>query len=52
MNETILTEQQTGEVQVKAERRRLVWHILFSFAAIVGVVATATMIAHLVRTIR
>jgi len=52
MNEHILVEQQTGEVQVKAERRELVWHILFSFGMIVGVVATATMIADWMRAMR
>ncbi len=52
MNEHILAHQQTGEIQVKAERRQLVWHILFSFGMIAGVVAAATMIAHWVHAIR
>lgn len=51
MNEPILVEQQTGEVQVKAERRVLVWHIFFSFGMIAGVVAAATMIADWIRAI-
>ena len=51
MNEPILVEQQTGEVQVKTERRELIWHMLFSFGMIAGVVAAATMIAHWMRTI-
>jgi len=42
MNEAILAKQQTVEVQVEAERRQLVWHILLSFGAIAGVVAAAT----------
>jgi hypothetical protein len=52
MNEPILVEQQTREVQVKTERRELVWHILFSFGMIAGVVAAATMIADWMRAIR
>ena len=52
MNEPILIEQQTGEAQVKAERRELVWHILFSFGMIAGVVAAATMIADWLQAIR
>ena len=52
MNEPILVEQQTGEVQVKTERRELIWHMLFSFGMIAGVVAAATMIAHWMHTIR
>ncbi len=52
MNEAILVKQQTGEVQVQAERRQLVWRILSSFGMIAGVVAAATMIAHWMRVIR
>ena len=52
MNEPILVEQQTGEVQVKTERRELIWNMLFSFGMIAGVVAAATMIAHWLHTIR
>ena len=52
INEPILVEQQTGEVQVKDERRVLVWHILFSFGMIAGVVAAATVIADWMRAIR
>jgi hypothetical protein len=52
MNEPILVEQQTGEVQVKDERQQLVWRILLSFGVIVGVVAAATMIADWTRAIR
>jgi hypothetical protein len=49
MNQPILVEQQAGEVQVKVERRELVWHILFSFGMIAGVVAAATTIADWMR---
>ncbi len=52
MNEPILVSQQTAEAQVKTERRELVWHILFSFGMIAGVVAAATMIADWMRAIR
>ncbi len=52
MNEPILVEQQTGEMQVKAERRELIWHMLFSFGMIAGVVAAATVIADWTRAIR
>ena len=52
MNAPILVDQQTGEIQVKAERRQLVWHILFSFGMIAGVVAAATGIADWMRAIR
>jgi hypothetical protein len=52
MNEPILVEQQTGEVQVQAERRQLVWHILSAFGLIAVVVAAATIIGHWMRTIR
>lgn len=52
MNEPILVQQQTGEVQEKAERRQLVWHILLSLGVIAGVVAAATAIADWTRAIR
>jgi len=39
-------EQQTGEIQIKAEPRQLVWRFLLSFGVIAGTVAVATMIAH------
>jgi len=52
MNEPILVEQQTGEMQVKAERRQFVWHIPFSFGMIARVVAAATVIADWMRAIR
>ncbi|HUA20157.1 MAG TPA: hypothetical protein VMB25_15520 [Bryobacteraceae bacterium] len=52
MNEPIVVQQQTGEAQVKAERRHLVWRILSSFGMIAGVVAAATMIAHWMRAMR
>jgi hypothetical protein len=45
----VQAEQQTGEVQMKAERRQLVWCFLFSFGVIAGTVAVATMIAHWMR---
>lgn len=50
-NEPILEDQPTGEVQVKAEQRRLLWHILLTFGMIAGVVAAATLIAHWVQPI-
>jgi hypothetical protein len=49
MNEAILVEQQACEVRAKAERRELVWHILFALGMIAGVVAAATMIADWMR---
>ena len=52
MNEPILIEQQNGEVRAKAERRQLVWRIVFSFGMIAGVVAAATLIADWMRAIR
>jgi hypothetical protein len=52
MNESTSVEQKNGEVEVKVERRQLVWHILFSVGMIALVVAAATMIAHWMRTIR
>ena len=48
----ILVDQETGEVQMQIERRRLVWRFLFSFGSIAGVVTVATMIAHWMRPIR
>ena len=52
VNKPTLVEQQTGEVQRQGERRQLVWDFLVSFGVIAGVVATATLVAHWVRTIR
>jgi Na+/glutamate symporter len=50
MNKPILqAEQQTDEVQMKAERRQLVWRFLLSFGVIAIAVAAATMIAHWMR---
>jgi hypothetical protein len=51
MDKPILVEQQTGEVQVKAERRQIFWRFLFSFGLIASVVAVATMIARWIRPI-
>ena len=46
MSKPILhVEQQAGVLQMKAERRQLVWRFLFSFGMIVSTVAVATMIA-------
>ena len=52
MNEPTLLEQPTGEVPLKTERHALLWHILFTFGMIAGVVGAATMIAHWVQAIR
>jgi hypothetical protein len=51
MNEPVLEDQPTGEAQVKAVQRRLLWHILLTFGMIAGVVAAATLIAHWVQPI-
>ena len=52
MNEPILVDQQTRDLDVKRERRVLVWHVLFSFGMIAAVVGAATMLADWVRSIR
>jgi hypothetical protein len=52
ISKPILVGQETGQVQMKVERRQLVWRLLFSFGAIAGVVMVATVIAHWMRPIR
>jgi Na+/glutamate symporter len=42
-------EQQTDEVEMKAERRQLVWRFLLSFGVIASTITAATMIAHWMR---
>jgi hypothetical protein len=50
VNKPILwAEQQTDEVQMKAERRQLVWRFLLAFGVMAGTVAAATMMARWVR---
>lgn len=44
-----LVELQTDEVQMKIERRELLWHFLIAFGVIAGAVTVATMIAHWTR---
>ena len=44
-----LVELQTGEVQMKIERRELLWHFLIAFGVIAGAVTVATMLAHWTR---
>ena len=45
----VQAEQQTGEVQMKTERRQLVRRFLLSFGVIAGTVVVATMIAQWTR---
>jgi hypothetical protein len=42
-------EQQTDEVEMKAERRQLGWRFLLSFGVIASTITAATMIAHWMR---
>ena len=46
ISHTIFRAEGIATVQMKAERRQLVWRFLFSLVVIAGTVAIATLIAH------
>jgi hypothetical protein len=48
-DKSIARAEETGQAQVQAEQRQLVWRYLFSFGLIAGIVAVATMVAHWMR---